>query len=182
MFERGLRFTIGGVEVDVPAGILAPGDVLAYNGTQIAGTFRGTGFNTATQVAAVTALANVTSHTFSLTRTGLYYFRFIGAYQTNATITGLVFGANLSTTPTSYTLNLSVETGATGNAEQYFSTNTPNAGIGATSGPGAVNQRFVCWGRVGISAPSTFAFRIASEVAVANGVTLALGAVSEVWQ
>jgi hypothetical protein len=181
MFRRGLRLLVSGVETDVLFGAFSPGDVPGYDGTQVAGRYDATGFNTATQVSAVTTLADVTNHTFALVRTGIYYFRFTGAYRTDATTTGLRFSANFSGTATNFSGALSVETGAAGGAEQYF-TGAINTAIGSATGPGAVDQKFVYWGRIGISTPGTFAFRIASEIAVANGVTLALGAISEVWQ
>lgn len=162
-------------------GAFAAGDVPQWNGTLWAPKFRGYGFNAAAQVLAVTALADMAGHTFTLPRAGTYQFKLRGAYQSNATTTGLRISANYSGTTTTYNGAMEVTTGAAG-AVEYFAQTALNTAMGSGTGPGAVNVGFEFWGRITVSTGGTFAFQIASEVAVAAGITLAIGADSELYQ
>ena len=162
-------------------GTYAAGDLPEWSGTQWDPKFYADGFNTATQVLAVTALADVTNHTFALPRAGTYHFRFRGAYRSNAATTGLRFSAQYSGTSSSYNGALSVITGVAG-AQEYFAQTTLNTAMGSGTGPGAADVVFEFWGRIVATSSGTFAFRIASEVAVASGITLAIGALSEITQ
>jgi len=174
------RLNPGGADT-MFTGTYAAGDVAEWSGAQWDPKFSGVGFNTATQVAAVIALADVTGHTFALPRAGTYAFKFRGAYRSNATTTGLRFSANYSGTTTTYNGGMEVTTGAAG-AVGYFAQTTLNTAMGSGTGPGAVDVGFEFWGRIVVSTSGTFAFRIASEVAVASGITLAIGALSEISQ
>lgn len=181
MQRAGLRATVGGVAVDVPTGTWVTGQNLRFNGTAIDTGFSSRGFNAAAQVLAVTALADVTGHTFALPGAGTFDFRFRGAYRSDATTTGLRFSAQYSGTTTTYNGALSVVTGVAG-AQEYFAQTALNTAMGSGTGPGAADAAFEFWGRIVVSTSGNFAFRIASEVAVASGITLAIGALSEIMQ
>jgi hypothetical protein len=160
-------------------GTFVANDLALFDGTNLIPKFRGFGFNTATQVCAVTALADMTGHTFTLTRSATYYFRCAGAYRTNATTTGLRLSAQYSGTSSAYNGAMWVNTSATGAAAAYFAQTALNTAMGSGSGPGAVDAEFWFQGRIVTTSGGTFAIRIASEVAVASGVTLAIGALTE---
>jgi hypothetical protein len=191
--QRGaVRATVGGVAVDIPLGTFASPGYLRYNPIGGVGStpvidssasgIHVTGWNTATQVSAVTTLADIAGHAAFALGVGTYYFRLKGAYQSNAITTGLKVSASFSGTATAYDCALAVVTSATGAVIEFFAQTTLNTAFGSGNGPGAVNQPFDMWGRIVVTVAGTFAFRIASEVAVAAGITLAVGAQSTVWQ
>jgi hypothetical protein len=172
---RGLRETAGPTLLTL--GAIADGDCIRRVGSTAVGRFLRTLYKTADQVSAVTALADLTDLTVALPRAGTYHYTFSGDYRTNATTTALRLAINYSGTTSSQHLTLTVMTGVAG-ASVVSKTTALNTGIGTTSGPGAADARFEAYGRIVATSAGTFAFRFASEVAIANGCRVNIGAVA----
>jgi hypothetical protein len=181
-------FAPGGIIIEtsgptsLAVGAILDGEELVRVGATVVGKQRAKALNSAAQVSAVTALADVAGHTYALKSGFQYFFRIIGAYQTNITTTAIRFSANYSGSSSSYNGGLVEVTGATGNAGGYLAQTTLNTAMGPAAGPGAINEGFEFWGQITTTSAGTFAFRMASSAAVASGLTLAAGMLSEIWQ
>lgn len=130
-------------------------------------------------VNATTSFADVTGLTCALQSGKKYAFEAHLYYQTNASTTAGQFGVNIGAAPTALILGL-INMSAPGVTSPTFNggvatARDASAAGASTAGPGATNTMAILSGEITPSADGTFAVRLASEVAVASGLTVKAG-------
>lgn len=145
---------------------------------------------TAPQVAAVTAFANITGFTRALVVGEYCYWKALLVYRANATTTGIRLGVNGPAAPavlayrvSSSRANAAASAAGAVDNEATFVAQTYDAPA-ADSGVAAANTDYIATIEGVIqNGPNagTLAMRFASEVAVANGITLRPGSHVMFW-
>lgn len=137
-------------------------------------------------VNATTSFADITGLTCPLLSGKNYNFEVFLIHQTNATTTGAQFGVNIGAAPTALLLAGQSQITASVTAATFGSsaavTARDTAFVVETTGPGAVNMNAYFSGYIKPSADGIFAVRCASEVAVANGLTVKAGSWCRIWE
>lgn len=131
-------------------------------------------------VNATTSFADITGLTCPMISGRKYAFEAFLFHQTNATTTAAYFGVNIGAAPTSLIvaganqITSSVTAAGYGAVAAVTARDTAILTAG-TTGPGANTFMANIFGSIQPSADGTFAMRLASEVAVASGLTVKAG-------
>jgi hypothetical protein len=136
-------------------------------------------------VNATTSFADITGLTVAVENAKHYNFLAHLYHQTNATTTGAQFAVNGPTMTGmigASVAEITTSVTAAAYASSAAVTARDTAFVVETTGPGAVNMLAIISGWINPSAAGTFAMRLASEVAVASGLTVKAGSWCRIWE
>lgn len=128
------------------------------------------------QVYAVTTLAAINSTTFTFPSTGFYHVQYAITHDANATTTGAIF--SVAGTAVSDYLNFTViyradnSTAGRSAFSQFTFASVGNAGLAASSSFATTNNRASVDIWINVTTVGDISLLAASEVAVANGITV----------
>jgi len=181
MFQRGVRITVGGVEVDVPMGVFSAGQFAQYDAAtgKFIGAEARTVYQAADQSGVGTTLTAITNLVFNVTAGLTYYFEFFGLYLPSAAAAnnGPKFDLNLAASAAQTTFDMQLDIQSTTGT---YRTTAPATVVQTTSAPpAAIDLPWRCYGRMVCSGTGTIQLRVATVSA--GTLTLRRGALGRLW-